>query len=133
MWRQLRTIDQTKRAMVVPDEEDMTMARRIDKSGALVNTVGSDDVAALRLVQSSRLITALARLLLVGLVLAIAAMLLLPWQQSARGTGQVAAFIPQERQQTVMSPTKGLVERVAEGIVERLPRYLLRELKGVDA
>ena len=94
------------------------MAKQLDNSGTLVDTVASDDVAALRLVQSSRLITGLSRLLLVGLVLAIAAMLFLPWQQSARGTGQVAAFIPQERQQTVMSPTKGLVERVAEGVVE---------------
>ena len=50
-----------------------------------------------------------------------------PWQQSARGTGKVVAYVPQERQQTVSAPVKGVVvdvndairegERVAEGTV----------------
>ena len=39
-------------------------------------------------------------------------MFLLPWQQSARGTGRVIAFIPQERQQPVTSPIKGVVVTV---------------------
>ncbi|MBM4094753.1 MAG: HlyD family efflux transporter periplasmic adaptor subunit, partial [Planctomycetes bacterium] len=48
----------------------------------------------------------------------ICAMALLPWQQSARGTGKVVAYVPQERQQTVTSPTKGIVARLGEGLVE---------------
>lgn len=73
---------------------------------------------ALRLVQSSKLPMRLANLLLTLLVLCVIAMLFLPWQQSARGNGQVVAYVPQERQQTVMSPVKGVVVQVAEGLRE---------------
>ena len=45
-------------------------------------------------------------------------MLFVPWQQSAKGTGKVVAYVPQERQQTVDSPVKGVVVRVAEGLRE---------------
>ena len=34
-----------------------------------------------------------------------------PWQQSARGTGKVVAYVPQERQQTVSAPVKGRCRR----------------------
>lgn len=73
---------------------------------------------ALRLVQSARLARRLADLLLALLGLAIVAMLFLPWQQSAKGTGKVVAFVPQERQQTVTSPVKGVVDRLGDGLVE---------------
>ncbi|MEM9411184.1 MAG: HlyD family efflux transporter periplasmic adaptor subunit, partial [Planctomycetota bacterium] len=74
--------------------------------------------ATLHLVQSSRFARRLAKLLLIGLVVAVAAMAFLPWQQTSRGAGQVVAFVPQERQQTVQSPTKGVVARIADGLVE---------------
>ena len=77
-----------------------------------------DELSALKLVQSSVLARRLAKALLVLLVLAIASMFVLPWQQSAKGTGRVTAYVPQERQQTVMSPVKGIVERVADDLVE---------------
>jgi multidrug resistance efflux pump len=96
----------------------MAMVTNRTHAQDFASVAASNSVAALRLVQSSRLAHSLARLLLVGLVLVIAAMLFLPWQQSARGTGQVVAYIPQERQQTVSSPIKGLVVRVADGLVE---------------
>jgi multidrug resistance efflux pump len=73
---------------------------------------------ALRLVQSSRNARRLANALLGLLVLVIFAMAFVPWQQSARGTGKVVAFVPQERQQTVTSAVEGMVLRVAEGLVE---------------
>lgn len=73
---------------------------------------------ALRLVQSSRNARRLANALLGLLVLVIFAMAFVPWQQSARGTGKVVAFVPQERQQTVTSAVEGMVVRVAEGLVE---------------
>ena len=74
----------------------------------------STSLPALKLVQSSLTARRLANGLVVLLVLAICAAALLPWQQSARGTGKVAAYVPQERQQTVTSPTKGVVARVGE-------------------
>jgi multidrug resistance efflux pump len=74
---------------------------------------------ALRLVQSSKLPLRLANLLLTLLVLCVIAMLFLPWQQSAKGSGQIVAYVPQERQQTVTCPVKsGVVVRVAEGLRE---------------
>ncbi len=78
----------------------------------------STSLPALKLVQSSLTARRLANGLVVLLVLAVCAAALLPWQQSARGTGKVVAYVPQERQQTVTSPTKGVVARVGEGLVE---------------
>jgi multidrug resistance efflux pump len=93
-------------------------ATKTNHAAASAKAAASSEGAALRLVQSSRLARRLAKLLLAGLLVATAAMLFLPWQQSARGTGRVVAYIPQERQQTITSPIEGLVARVADGLVE---------------
>jgi len=45
-------------------------------------------------------------------------MAFLPWQQTSRGSGEVVAFAPQERQQTVQATAKGIVNRIADGLVE---------------
>jgi len=45
-------------------------------------------------------------------------MFFLPWQQSAKGTGKVVAYVPQERQQMVTAPVKGIVLRLGENLVE---------------
>ena len=74
--------------------------------------------STIHLVQSSRFARRLASLLLLGLAISILAMAFLPWQQTSRGTGQVIAFAPQERQQTVKSPTQGIVAKIADGLVE---------------
>ncbi len=73
---------------------------------------------AVHLVQSSRFAQRLAKLLLIGLLISVLAMAFLPWQQSSRGTGQVVAYVPQERQQTIEARVKGIVARVADGLVE---------------
>ncbi len=73
---------------------------------------------AIHLVQSSRIAQRLARLLLIGLVLSVLAMAFLPWQQSSRGSGEVIAYVPQERQQTIQAQVKGVVARIADGLVE---------------
>ncbi len=78
----------------------------------------TDRKSAIHLVQSSQLARRLANLLLLGLAVSVIAMALLPWQQTSRGTGQVVAFAPQERQQSVKSPTKGIVAKIADGLVE---------------
>ena len=77
-----------------------------------------EEISALKLVQSSLIARRLANLCMFALGAAVIAMVFLPWQQSAKGTGRVTAYVPQERQQTVMSPMKGIVERVAEGLRE---------------
>ena len=88
-------------------------------SGSLA---GKPALPALKLVQSSLAARRLANALVALLVLAIGAMAFLPWQQSARGTGKVVAYVPQERQQTVSSPAKGVVAHLGEGLVEGVLR-----------
>ncbi len=77
-----------------------------------------EELSALRLVQSSLMARRLANAMLFFMLVSVVAMLTLPWQQSAKGTGRVTAYVPQERQQTVMSPVKGIVEEVADGLRE---------------
>ena len=74
--------------------------------------------ATLHLVQSSSLARRLAKLLIFGLFVVIAAMAFLPWQQTSRGTGEVVALIPQERQQRVQAQTDGVIARIAKGLKE---------------
>ena len=74
--------------------------------------------ATLHLMQSSRYAKRLAKLLLVLLAVSALAMLVLPWQQTSRGTGTVVAYAPQERQQTIDAPTKGIVAEIGENLVE---------------
>lgn len=78
----------------------------------------NDRLPALKLVQSSRNALRLANGMLVLLVLSGIAMVFVPWQQSAKGTGKVVAFVPQERQQTVTSPAEGIALKLGEGLVE---------------
>ncbi len=78
----------------------------------------NERLPALKLVQSSRIARRLAKWLLVLLALTIIGMIFVPWQQSAKGTGKVVAFVPQERQQMVTSPVKGVALRRGEGLRE---------------
>ena len=94
----------------------MSKNRTKNRYGTVV-PVGKQ-TAASHLVQSSRFARWLAKVLLFGLFISIFAMALLPWQQTSRGTGQVVAYAPQERQQTVQSPIEGIVARIADGLVE---------------
>lgn len=80
--------------------------------------VFAGELPAMRLVQSSDWIRRLGYVVLGLLLTSIALMVLLPWQQSARGGGRVIAFVPQERQQPVMAPVKGVVSMVAPGLRE---------------
>lgn len=75
-------------------------------------------LTAIKLVQSSRRAWWLANALLFLLVVTTLAMFFVPWQQSAKGTGKVVAYVPQERQQTVIAATEGVVMRIAEGLRE---------------
>ncbi|MBX3415975.1 MAG: HlyD family efflux transporter periplasmic adaptor subunit [Pirellulaceae bacterium] len=73
---------------------------------------------AMDLVRSSQRIRKFARILLAALGLWAIGMLLLPWQQTSRGTGKVIAYTPQERQQTVISPVDGIVFEIMAGLRE---------------
>jgi multidrug resistance efflux pump len=85
------------------------------------DAVKVSSLPALSMVKSSRRIRIFAKFVLAGLVLAICGMAFLPWQQTSRGTGRIIAFVPQERQQTVHAPVKGIVTEVAPGLREGDP------------
>lgn len=90
---------------------------------------------ALRLVTSPRVPRRLAKILLTLLVLMVIALLLAPWQQSVKGTGQVVAFAPLERQQTVQANVSGRVYRWGEGIREGtrvVQGQTILELRDID-
>ena len=64
---------------------------------------------ALRLTRSFRLARRVARVLLVLLFATIAAMLAVPWQQTAAGRGQVVAFDRNQRHQDIDAPISGRI------------------------
>jgi multidrug resistance efflux pump len=76
------------------------------------------DFPALDLVRSSRFIRTAGRITMVVLVISLIAMLFVPWQQTAPGTGLVMAKTPQERPQSVKSPVKGIVKFVKDDLRE---------------
>lgn len=91
---------------------------------------------ALRLARSSRLVRRIARVLLVALAITIMLMTFAPWQQSVSGTGNVVAYAPLERRQTIEAPIKGRVVRWSEGLVENAhvtKGQFLVEVQDLDA
>ena len=72
---------------------------------------------AMALVGSSRASYLLARVLIAACGLAMAGLVVLPWQQSVRGTGKVIAFDPLDRRVEVQAPVAGKVKvlQVVEG------------------
>jgi len=77
-----------------------------------------DDFPSLQMVRTGRYVRIVARVTFWTLVFAIAAMVFVPWRQTARGTGVVVALDPQERPQPVASPAKGVVSYVKPGLRE---------------
>jgi multidrug resistance efflux pump len=73
---------------------------------------------AWELVQTSKVVQRLGQLLLLSMLTVAVLMMFVPWQQSSRGAGRVTAFVPQERQQPVMSPIKGIVSEIKSNLRE---------------
>ena len=73
---------------------------------------------ALRLARTGRMIRLLGNFTLIVLVLSIVGMVFVPWQQTARGVGEVLALDPQEREQQFKSATKGVVKWVKADVRE---------------
>ncbi|MFT7639412.1 MAG: multidrug efflux pump subunit AcrA (membrane-fusion protein), partial [Pirellulaceae bacterium] len=73
---------------------------------------------SLKLTRSSRLARTIGKSLLVFLVFGTILVALAPWQQSVKGTGNVIAYDPLERKQTIETPIKGRIVRWNKGIRE---------------
>ncbi len=73
---------------------------------------------ALNLVRAHWTTRYAARYTFVFLVLAIIAMIFVPWQQTSKGYGRVIALDPQQRPQPVTASAKGIVVKIQEGLRE---------------
>ncbi|MCA9187351.1 MAG: toxin secretion protein [Pirellulaceae bacterium] len=92
-------------------------------------------VPALHLARSSRLARRIGKLLFVFLIVALVTVIVSPWQQSVRGTGDVTAYAPLERQQPIESPIKGRITRLGEGIFENahvVKGQMIAEISDID-
>lgn len=90
---------------------------------------------SLRLVASPRLPRRIAKVLLLLLAFTLVALFAAPWQQSVRGTGQVVAYAPLERQQIVEANVSGRVHKWGDGIREGVTvakGQLILELRDID-
>lgn len=95
-------------------------------AGSAVGAVGREasdafgwrgQLGAISLAGSSRASRLLARALLLAFVSTALGLVVLPWQQSVRGSGRVIAFDPLDRRVNVEAPVAGRVKRllVVEG------------------
>ena len=73
---------------------------------------------AIHLVRTNWLVRLVGKVTFGMLVVALVCMIFLPWQQSARGNGMVVARNPQQRPQTLGSPTDGVVKQVRRDLIE---------------
>ena len=67
---------------------------------------------SLAIAGSARGARILARVLAIGVLLVVAAVFVMPWQQSVRGTGRVIAFNPLDRRVNIEAPVEGRVKRM---------------------
>lgn len=91
---------------------------------------------SLRLAKSSRLARFLGKVLLILLVAGLVLVVVAPWQQTVAGKGNVIAYAPLERQQTVQAAIKGKIIRWGEGIFENAhvkEGDLIAEIQDLDA
>ena len=90
---------------------------------------------SLRLARSSRFARRIARGIFALLLATIALVMFAPGQQSITGTGNVVAFAPGERQQTIEATIKGRIVRWGEGIFENarvVKGQMIVEIQDLD-
>jgi len=90
---------------------------------------------SLRLARSSRFARRIGKILLLSLVVGFIFVTIAPWQQSVTGSGNVIAFAPRERQQTIEVPIKGRVVRWGDNVFENAhvkKGDLIAEIQDVD-
>ena len=90
---------------------------------------------SLRLARSSRYARLIGKVLLASLVVAFVLVAVAPWQQSVTGSGNVIAFDPTERPQTIEAPAKGRVIRWGENVAPNAhvkAGEIIAEIQDVD-
>jgi multidrug resistance efflux pump len=90
---------------------------------------------SLRLARSSRFARLVGKLILGMLLLTFVLVAFAPWQQSVTGSGNVIAFAPRERQQTIEAPIKGRLIRWGDDVYENAhvtEGDVIAEIQDVD-
>jgi multidrug resistance efflux pump len=91
---------------------------------------------SLRLARSSRLARRLGKTLFALLVVGTLLVAVAPWRQSVKGSGDVIAYAPLERQQTIEAPIKGRIVKLGDGIFENAhveKGQLIAEIADIDS
>jgi len=99
---------------------DTTISNSKKNRWSLLSPVAYSEssMPALRLARSSRQVRKIAKVLFGILVLTITVMVFAPWQQSVRGTGNVLAYSPDQRQQVIQATINGRISRWGDQIFE---------------
>jgi len=122
---QTSAVKATKRAV---DKPRRTMLAPVAYSESVMPSLG--------LARSSRLARRIAHLLSLTMLIAVALMAIAPWQQNVKGTGDVIAPAPEEREQVLEAPIKGRIVDWGPGIFEnaRVERgQMIAEIRDLDA
>jgi len=109
-----------------------------ETSGRMLGPSAYSDalLPSLRLAESSRFARRIGKTLLYLLVIGLGFVAIAPWQQSVKGYGNVIAFAPGERQQTIEAPIKGRVVKWGENVFENAhvtKGELIAEIQDIDA
>ncbi|WP_372366505.1 HlyD family secretion protein [Candidatus Uabimicrobium sp. HlEnr_7] len=92
-----------------------------------------EDLPALRYIKTPKVISILSKMFLFGFISLIIALIFTPWVQNVTGKGEVIAYAPLERRQTIAAPIFGVVTKwyAEEGeLVEK--NQLLVEISDND-
>ncbi|MFM7127807.1 MAG: HlyD family secretion protein, partial [bacterium] len=102
------TVEKSKETSVRPATQiGKVVAERHPTTGGMLDK--ASNLPALRLVQPPRRSRALARFLLMSLLLLPVGLALIPWRQTVSGMGKIVALDPTERPQMIESPVSGRI------------------------
>lgn len=107
------------------------------KSNKMLSTAAYSETVmpSLRLTRSSQFARKTGKILFTAMMVMFSVVTVSPWQQSVKGTGDVVAYAPEERQQVLQSPIKGRISRLGENIVENAfvsKGQLIAEITDID-
>ena len=124
--------DQTNDEKQLPNSEGLAQ-----RGSSMLSPIAYDELAmpSLQLARSSRMARRIGQLVFVALILGTILVTFAPWQQSVRGTGNVIAFAPESRQQTLEAPIKGRIKSLGAGITENArvkEGQIIAEISDID-
>ncbi|WP_459557001.1 HlyD family secretion protein [Lacunimicrobium album] len=100
---------------------DVELSQVLTRPGStMLQPVAYDEtlMPTLRLARSSQKARRIANVLMWSLIVTMIFVVFAPWQQSVKGTGNVIAFSPTERPQTMQATIKGRIVRWGHNIFE---------------